>query len=192
MKLAINKICFSNDTIIQVTSSKWVDTKPMETTLRSVWVNAESGNYTTAADAHPGYYEMACFDTEAFSSIAEYEKYRTIKSGCEVLRTTTQWKKFFVKAKCPAGSKNRVTDTDWSILMSCIIGYRHNILKIEPLDRCETTKDKLEYINAHNNTGNVFTENHWKNARRPERKTQMLPIEAIEEALLQLREECAA
>ena len=166
--------------------------KPMETTLRSVWVDAESGNYTTAADALPGYYEMACFDTEAFASIAEYEKYRTIKSGCEVLRTTAQWKKFFVKAKCPAGSKNRVTDTDWSILMSCIIGYRHNILKIEPLDRCETTKDKLEYINAHNNTGNVFTENHWKNARRPERKTQMLPIEAIEEALLQLREECAA
>ena len=166
--------------------------KPMEATLGSVWVDAEGGGYTTSSDALPGYYEMACFDTEAFDSIAEYEKYRAIKANSEVLRTAAQWKKFFVKAKCPAGSKNRVTDTDWSMLMSCIIGYRHNILKIEPLDHCETTKDKLEYINAHNNTGKIFTENHWKNARRPERKAQMLPIDAIQEALLWLREGCSA
>lgn len=166
--------------------------KPMEETLCSVWVDAESGNYTTAADALPGYYEMACFDTAAFDSIVEYEKYRNIKNNSDVLRTAAEWKKFFVKAKCPTGAKNRVTDTDWSILMSCIIGYRHNLLKIEPLDRCASVKDKLAFINAHNSTGKPFTETHWKNARRPERQAQMLPIEAISEALEWLRENYAA
>ncbi len=135
---------------------------------------------------------MACFDTIAFDSIAEYEKYRSIKESCPVLRTTDEWEKFFVKAKCPDNSKIRITDANWTSLMSCIIHYRQGNLKIEALDNCASTKEKIDYINQHNTTGRKFTETHWKNARRPERASQALPKSLIEDTLQFLRSGNAA
>ena len=72
--------------------------------------------------------------------------------------------------------------------MSCIIGYRQGKLQIEGLDRCKTVEEKLIYINSHNSTGKPFTESHWKNARRPERASQMLPVELLGDVLAVLRE----
>lgn len=166
--------------------------KPVESTLYSTWVNVDDGSYRSSSSPEDGSEEMACFDTVAFDSIAEYEKYRSIKESSPVLRTADEWKKFFAKVKCPDNSKIRITDADWSCLMSCIIHYRQGNLKIEALDNCTSTKDKIDYINQHNATGRKFTETHWKNARRPERASSALPINAIADTLLELQKGNAA
>jgi hypothetical protein len=161
--------------------------KPIENTLYSEWVNADDGSYRSISASCAGYDEMACFDTTAFDSIAEYERYRSIKESSPVLRTSDEWKKFFVKVHCPDTSKIRITNVDWTSLMSCIIHYRQGNIKIEALDNCTNTKEKIDYINQHNTTGRKFTETHWKNARRPERASSALPINAITDTLHMLQ-----
>ena len=161
--------------------------KPIEKTLYPTWVNVTDGSYCSACIPKTGYDEMACFDTAAFDSIAEYEKYRCIKESSHVLRTADEWKRFFVKVQCPESSKIRITDADWTSLMSCIIHYRQGNIKIEALDNCASTKEKIDYINQHNSTGRKFTETHWKNARRPERASSALPIKAITDTIVVLQ-----
>lgn len=160
--------------------------KPVEASLRSVWVDTD-GDYALSPAPVEGRQEIACFDTVPFDSIAEYLQYRTVKENSPVLRTGDDWKRFFVKVHCPDGSKVRVADPNWSALMSCIIGYRLGKLPIEGLDKCKTVEEKLSYINSHNSTGKPFTMSHWKNARRPERASQMLPIELLGDMLAELR-----
>lgn len=159
--------------------------KPVEASFRSVWVNGDD-DCASSATPMDGYQEIACFDTAPFESIAEYLQYRAVKESSPVLRTADDWKRFFVKVHCP-DSKVRVADASWSALMSCMIGYRLGKLQIEGLDQCKTVEEKLAYINSHNSTGKVFKESHWKNARRPERASQMLPVELLTETLAELR-----
>lgn len=160
--------------------------KPVEASLHSVWVNVDD-DYASSPTPVEGYSEIACFDTVPFDSIAEYLQYRSIKANSPVLRTADDWKRFFVKVHCP-DSKVRVDDASWSALMSCIIGYRLGKLQIEGLDQCQTVEEKLAYINSHNSTGKVFKESHWKNARRPERASQMLPVALLGDTLAELRD----
>ncbi len=162
--------------------------KPLETSFRSVWVDVD-GDYASSDTPVESWQEIACFDTVPFDTIAEYLLYRSIKESSPVLRTSEDWKRFFVKVHCPDNSKVRVADPSWSILMSCIIGYRLGKLPIEGLDQCKTLDEKLAYINSHNSTGKVFTQSHWKNARRPERASQMLPVELLTDTLAELRGE---
>lgn len=162
--------------------------KPVETSFRSVWVDVD-GDYASSDTPVEGWQEIACFDTVPFDTIAEYLQYRSIKESSPVLRTADDWKRFFVKVHCPEGSKVRVADPSWSTLMSCIIGYRLGKFPIEGLDQCQTLDEKLDYINSHNSTGKVFTQSHWKNARRPERASQMLPVELLTDTLAELRGE---
>ena len=159
--------------------------KPVETSFRSVWVDVD-GDYASSDTPVESWQEIACFDTVPFDTIAEYLQYRSIKESSPVLRTADDWKRFFVKVHCPEGSKVRVADPGWSALMSCIIGYRLGKFPIKGLDQCKTLDEKLAYINSHNSTGKVFTQSHWKNARRPERASQMLPVELLADTLSEL------
>ena len=159
--------------------------KPVETSFRAVWVDVD-GDYSSSGTPVEGWQEIACFETAPFDSIAEYLLYRSIKESSPVLRTADDWKRFFVKVHCPEGSKVRVADPGWSALMSCIIGYRLGKFPIKGLDQCKTLDEKLDYINSHNSTGKVFTQSHWKNARRPERASQMLPVELLADTLSEL------
>lgn len=157
--------------------------KPLQSSLHSVWVNAADGSYCSASVQRAGLNEIGCLDTVAFDSIAEYEMYRKAKDSCPVLRTFEDWKMFFAKAQRPENSKIRISNADWTSLMSCIILYRQGKLDIPPLEACATVQEKIDYINRHNHTPRKFTESHWKNARRPERASSALPIEAISDTL---------
>lgn len=41
-------------------------------------------------------------------------------------------------------------------------------------------------VNKYNHTNKEFNENAWKNARRPERASQMLPVELIQDLLQEM------
>ena len=43
--------------------------------------------------------------------------------------------------------------------------------------------EKINVINRHNHSKKQFNENAWKNSRKPERASQMLPIELIKPLL---------
>ena len=160
--------------------------KPVQDSIYSIWVDTAS-DYQSYATEHPSCSEIACFDTVPFDSIAEYEHYRDIKNGSAVLRTSEHWKRFFLKVNTPKDSKNRIKDVAWSELMSCIIAYRTGKVTINPLDACSSLKEKLEYINQNSPCSKTFTESHWKNARRPDRASQMLPLDMIQDTLSALQ-----
>ena len=131
-------------------------------------------------------YEVAHFETIPFSNIAEYRLYRRKKSLVDVLKTEADWNIFFEKIDFGT-TKAQPRDLEWSILNSCIMGYRKGCWDIPGLTG-KTVSEKCDWINTHNTSGKKFTVSDWKNARRPERQANMLPYEMIEEKLNELKE----
>lgn len=129
-------------------------------------------------------YEIAHFDTEPFKNIEEFRLYRNKKKLTDVLRTESDWDIFWLKLVLNAtGAQPR--NMEWSILNSCIMGYRSGRWDISGLNN-KTVKEKCEWINTHNTSGRKFKPSDWKNARRPERQANMLPREMIESKLKEL------
>lgn len=129
-------------------------------------------------------YEIAHFDTAPFNNIEEFRLYRKKKELCDVLRTLSDWEIFWLKIKTNAtGAQPK--DLEWSILNSCIMGYRCGRWDIPSLNN-KTVKEKCDWINTHNTSSKKFKPSDWKNARRPERQANMLPFEMIEEKLKEL------
>ena len=129
-------------------------------------------------------YEIAHFDTEPFKNIAEFRLYRNKKKLTEVLRTESDWEIFWEKLDlncCGAQPRNM----QWSILNSCIMGYRSGKWDIPGLNG-KTVEEKCKWINSHNSSGKRFNASDWKNSRRPERQANMLPKELLQEKLLEL------
>ena len=75
---------------------------------------------------------------------------------------------------------------EWAKLFSVIQGYRTGLWDIPEITAAESVSDKLAVINKYNNTKKAFNENAWKNARRPERASQMLPVELIQDLLQEM------
>ena len=136
-------------------------------------------------------YEIANFSTVPFDSVAEYRKYRHKKKLCSVLRTMDDWAIFWRKLDMNSCG-NHITDMAWSILVSCIMGYRSGKFSIPALDALNTVEEKCEWINRHNTSNKRFTATNWKNARRPERQSNMLPDELLMEKLMELQSDCVA
>lgn len=134
-------------------------------------------------------YEIAHFSTVPYENIDEFLLYRRKKSAVDAqnkcLRTEADWERFFLKIDTDdCGAK--VRDLDWSILYSCIMGYRAGMWDIPALNDL-SLKDKLIWINDHNNSGKEFKESDWKNARKPERQAKMLPKDIVEDKLTELQ-----
>lgn len=126
-------------------------------------------------------YEIAHFDTVPFENIAEFRLYRAKKALCKCLRTQKDWDLFFAKVDVD-GSNTYIKDLDWSILMSVVMGYRKGLWEI-PMLWGETVADKCKIINRHNDSKKRFTVSDWKNARRPERQCNMLPVSMLKDKL---------
>ena len=77
-------------------------------------------------------------------------------------------------------------DMDWAILNSCIMGHRAGRWTIPGLEG-KTVEEKCEWINRHNRSQKKFKPSDWKNARRPERQVNMLPLELIRDKLEELK-----
>lgn len=132
-------------------------------------------------------YEIAHFDTVPFETVEEFRLYRAKKELTTVLRTEEEWKLFWLKIDVgESGCHAKIHNPKWSKLMSCIMGYRAGLWEIPGLDRCTTLKEKLEWINQHNDSGKKFTESNWKDCRKPNRWSSMLPRELIQDKLKEL------
>lgn len=134
-------------------------------------------------------FKIAHFSTLPYENIAEFSLWRTKRKNCDqsipCLRTEADWERFFLKIDTDdCGAK--VRDLDWSILYSCIMGYRAGMWDIPALNDLGL-KDKLIWINEHNNSGKEFKESDWKNARKPERQAKMLPKDIVEDKLVELQ-----
>lgn len=125
-------------------------------------------------------HEMATFTTEPWDTVEECLRARQIaremsKTGC--LRTVNEWAAWHLKLTHGAG--RRIVTAHRSVLMSLVMAHRQGAVSIPSLaDRSTTVPDKLEWL-AQWGLGTV-SEGDWKNARRPERVSQMLPLDALE------------
>ena len=137
-------------------------------------------------------YEIAHFDTEPFESIEEFKKYRQTKKDTKVLRTQKDWDLFYAKLS-GKGSHAKITDIDWAKLTSCIKYYRAGTVDIPVLtkhlaDKSWKVADVCAWIQSHNRSKDkVFSENTWKDCRKPERLSTALPMEEIVSLLQELQ-----
>lgn len=132
-------------------------------------------------------YEIFNFDTRPFNNIDEYIKYRDCKKHCKVLRIQQDWELFFAKLEVKeAGTCQHIKDLEWSKLFSVIMGYRIGLWDIPALGELKSVAKKIEWINTHNHSSKKFTQNDWKNARRQERATQILPREMLFELFVEM------
>ena len=124
-------------------------------------------------------HEMATFTTEPWDTVEECLQARLIgrdlaKTGC--LRTVVDWSAWHLKFS--HGKGRRIVTAQRSVLMSIVMAHRQGIVSIPVLsDRSLQVADKLAWI-ALWGLGTV-SEGDWKNARRPERVSQMLPLDAL-------------
>ena len=130
-------------------------------------------------------YEIAHFDTEPFRTVDEFRVYRNKHKLTDVLRTEADWEIFWKKLSLN-GTPAHPRDLDWSILNSCIMGYRAGRWTIPGLEG-KSVEAKCDWINRHNTSRKKFKPSDWKNARRPERQVNMLPLELIADKLEELK-----
>ena len=130
-------------------------------------------------------YKIAHFDTLPYENVEEFRLYRNKKQLCECLRTVAEWDSFFLKVDTNS-SGAKVRDLDWSIITSIIMGYRAGMWDIPALAN-KTVAQKCDWINQHNDSSRTFKISDWKNARRPERQVNMLPMSFLENKLTELQ-----
>jgi len=151
-------------------------------------------------------YEIANFDTEPYENIEEFELWKGIGRGMDVLRTKEHWALFFDKVRGKQdGGRRQIVDLEWSKLMSAVMAYRLAV----PLDGLGgkppifplleapskgpkgtvivSVEDKVAWINSFNRSKKRFTVNSWKDCRKQNRLSQMLPelvyIDLVKEML---------
>lgn len=141
-------------------------------------MSSMTGVVVTDSDGS-GRYEIASFDTEPWDTVAEATRGREVgktigRDGC--LRTVEQWEHWDLQRR--HGTRGRsLKQPGKAILRSILIGYRHGLIEIPALDQLGTVAERCEWLSAWG-LGTV-TESQWKNARRPERASGMLPVEDI-------------
>ena len=137
--------------------------------------------YVTVEDT---IYEIANFTTVPFQTVEEFRLYRQKKDLTKVLRTQADWDIFWMKIDF-RGSGHKIRNPEWAILNSCILGHRMKLYEIPKLSEL-SGQERCDWINSHNTSGKLFTPNDWKNAGRPARQVNMLPMDLIKEKLDEL------
>ncbi len=140
-------------------------------------------------------YGICNFKTEAYKTIEEFKNYKKvalacIKKGC--LLTEEDWNLFFmrlnktdnadktdVSEEINLRSVRHIADMEWSKIVSLVMGHRLGLWKVPYLSEQHSVDEKLIYINSLNKSNKVFTRLHWKNCRRAERVSQVLPKELL-------------
>lgn len=154
----------------------------------------ESSFYTAYPVVQGVQKEIACFDTEPYDTISDYERYKKVGRGCTVLRTCADWSVFFNRV---AGSSSPlVTDVDWSKLVSAVMACRLKVplnflggasVSIPVLDSSRVSVSaKILWLSGFNASKKKFTVSTWKNCRRQDRVSQMLPEALYKDLLLDM------
>lgn len=125
-------------------------------------------------------HELATFPTAPWETIEECLRARAIareiaNTGC--LRTVDEWRDWHVRFA--HGKGHRIVTPRRAVLMSIVMAHRQGIVTIPTLAARElSVAARLEWL-ARWGLGTV-SEGDWKNARRPERTSQMLPLSELE------------
>lgn len=125
-------------------------------------------------------HNMATFSTAPWDTIDECVRARHIarehaETGC--LRTVAEWRDWHTRVV--HGRGRRIVTPQRTLLMSLVMAHRQGIVSIPTLeDKTLPVLRRLEWL-ALWGLGTV-SEGDWKNARRPERVSQMLPLTALE------------
>ena len=163
--------------------------KPIETSLTGKTVELYGNTY-----------EVASVSTVPFDTPEEAEFYHSVardllkrhKDGQrhldKCLRTVEDWELFFFKVRNAAsGVQRHVSDLDWSRLFTCVMGHRLGVWCIPTLDDDSlTVEQKCDWVNQFNTSKKPFTPTSWKNARKQNRQSQMLPRCEVEDLLIDM------
>ena len=158
--------------------------KPEASTLASVDVRMDPDAREEAGlllgEVFPETTEVATFETVPFEDVAEYGAWRTsaetMRKAGRCLRTRSDWEDLFWRVAHAGTRKPR--DMTRARLMTALIGYRQGDWSSPVLDALKTPQAKLDWLNAQARgpgPTRPLTMGDWKNARRPERRSQMLP-----------------
>lgn len=132
-------------------------------------------------------YEIANLTTEPFENKEEFVKYRETTKLTLCLRTQNDWAIFFNKLVCH-GTPSKPRDFEFSRLMSVIRMSRLRLLSIPYLDDSKlSVSDKLKLINYVNTSKRTFKKSDWENARRPDRKSSILPIAELTDLIEKMK-----
>lgn len=144
--------------------------RPALSTMRREWVPLHDGST----------HEVATFVTEPWETVEECLRAREIaremaETGC--LRTAAQWRAWDIKFT--HGKGRRITTPQRAVLMSLVMAHRQGVVTIPTLaDRQLSIVERLEWLSEWG-LGTV-SRGDWDNARRPERASQMLPLDALD------------
>jgi len=131
--------------------------------------------------------EWVNFDSVPYESVSEYEAYRRVFDSMDCLRTQKDWDKFWLKIHVLSSQNictRHIKNVSWTILMTCIMGYRLGFWNIPALsDDSKSVEEKVAWINRFNDSGKKFTVSSWKNCRRQDRMSQMVSKADCEELL---------
>ena len=132
-------------------------------------------------------YEFMNFETEAFETIEEYVRYRSVRNAVSCLRTQQDWDAFFLKIDAKeddTSSIMHITSSQWTILQNCIAGHRAGLWIIPKLNELSGA-NRNEWISKH--SPRPYTSNDWKNAGRSTRQRNLLPKEILSDKLSELQ-----
>lgn len=132
-------------------------------------------------------YEVADFETEAYTDINEYRLYRNRRDKSNPLRTENDWHKYFLKVDGNL-TKKRENNIEWLQLWDCVMLCRMDIVSIPLLDDRSplTVAEKCAWIMSHNTSDHKFDKNSWKDARKKERQKNFLPFDQLKGKLKEL------
>lgn len=141
-----------------------------------------------AVELYGDVYEVANVSTVPFDTPEEAEFYHSVAKGMKCLRTVGDWELFFFKVRNAAsGVQRHVSDLDWSRLFTCVMGHRLGVWCIPTLDDDSlSVEQKCDWVNQFNTSKKPFTPTSWKNARKQNRQSQMLPRDEVEDLLIDM------
>jgi hypothetical protein len=137
-------------------------------------------------------FEIANFTTEPFDNVSEYHKYRHTKDNVPCLLTEQEWEIFFGKLPY-SGTGAKPRDLEFNKIRSIVTGVRVGLWDIPYLSSTKVSiAEKVAFINQFIDEIGIdskpFKESDWKNARRPERVSTILPEEHLSELIATMQE----
>ncbi len=144
--------------------------RPIISSMNAQWVSLPDGTS----------HEMATFNTEPWETVGDCVRAREIardmaKTGC--LRTVEEWREWDVRYT--HGKGRRIVTPQRVVLMSLVMAHRQGVVTIPTLaDRSLSVPLRLGWL-AEWGLGTI-SHGDWDNARRPERASQMLPLDALD------------
>ena len=135
------------------------------------------------------------FTTEPYSNVSEYHKFRSIKENVVCLRSADDWKQFFGKLQYyKTGAKPR--DLEFDKIKSLVTGARIGMWDIPYLTSdAVSVADKIDFVNQFiaeiGMDCKPYYESDWKNSRRPNRVSKVLPQEYLADLIVLMQEKSA-